>query len=284
MIGNILEDDLGDVYRQRGRWFLLLGALLGGIIAVATAFGFWLEKWGNHIGGGRGEDVHGIAVGLAIALLVVVIVIVLMVWRASTYLAKANDFVPATRAVTPQPSSTVSAAVAAWTSSALGQRSQGYDDQSRNAAVDRTPTPGSRSSMSSGSTDTVQVVTAITATELTIGSEVPDTTLAEIIRRVESSGVEIDGLWSAAGLHGNEVHLVLQRTADSDSRLAQAGLHIGSSQDIVLVDFEDRPGAAAEIIRRLTDAGVRVSSAQLATNSRMVIVSDDPNGATHVLQ
>ena len=138
--------------------------------------------------------------------------------------------------------------------------------------------------MSSGSTDTVQVVTAITATEPTIGSEVPDTTLAEIIRRVESSGVEIDGLWSAAGLHGNEVHLVLQRTADSDSRLAQAGLHIGSSQDIVLVDFEDRPGAAAEIIRRLTDAGVRVSSAQLATNSRMVIVSDDPNGATHVLQ
>src|SRR5579859_7607064 len=95
MTGNILEDDLGEMYRQRGRWFLILGALLGGMIALATAFGFWLEQWGNHIGGGRGEDVHDIAVAFAIALLLVVIVIVLLVWRASAYLAKAHHFVSA---------------------------------------------------------------------------------------------------------------------------------------------------------------------------------------------
>ncbi len=284
MIGNFLEDDLGEMYRQRGRWFLLLGALLGGIIAIATAFGFWLEKWGNHIGGGRGEDVHDIALALAIALLIVVIVIVLMIWRASTYLARANDFVPAMRSFSPQPSSTVSAAVAAWTSSALGDRSHGDDGPTRTAAVDRAPGPVSRTSVSAVSTTSTQPLAAAIATQLTIGSDLPDTPLDEIIRRIEGSGIEIDGLWSAAGPQGNEVHLVLQRTADSDARLTQARLHVVTSQDVVLVDFDDRPGAAADIIRRLTDAGVRVSSAQLVSSTRMVIISDDHTGAAEALR
>src|SRR5947209_16915970 len=167
MIGNILEEDLGEMYRQRGRWFLLLGALLGGIIALAVAFGFWLEQWGNHIGGGRGEDVHDIAVALAIALLLVVIVIALMVWRASTYLAKASHFVPATRPITPQRSSTVSAAVAAWTSSALDDRSHGDDGPARIAAVDTSSRTADRTPVSAGNTEFEQPLTAVTASQLT---------------------------------------------------------------------------------------------------------------------
>ena len=284
MIGNILEDDLGEMYRQRGRWFLLLGALLGGIIALATAVGFWLEKWGNHIGGGRGEDAHDISVALAIALLIVVIVIALMVWRASTYLAKAHEFVPTARTLTPQPLSAVSAAVAAWTSAALGDQTRAGDSPAQGTSVERASGPAGRTTASTGSTESRQPLSAATATQLTVGSDDPDTTLAEIIRSIESSGIEIEGLWSATGPQGNEAHLVLRRTADSDARLRNAGLHVGSSQDVVLVDFEDRAGAAADIIRRLTDAGVRVSSAQLASSTRMVIISDDPLGATEALR
>ncbi len=284
MIGNILEDDLGEMYRQRGRWFLLLGALLGTIFAIAAALGFWLEQWGNHIGGGRGENVHDIAVGLAIALLIAVIVIALMVWRATTYLAKANDFVPTLRKPSVHASDTVSSAVAAWTSSALGSRSRSEVKVSPATGVTPASTPLGRSSVSAISRISEQPLQAVAATEITVGSNVSDVSLADIIQNIESSGIQIEGLWSATGPQGYRAHLVLQRSADTDARLAEAGLYIGTSQDVVLVDFEDRPGAAADIIRRLTDAGVRVSSAQLATSTRMVVVSDDPDGAAQALR
>jgi hypothetical protein len=282
MIGNILEDDLGEMYRQRGRWFLLLGALLGSIFAIAAALGFWLEQWGNHIGGGRGENVHDIAVGLAIALLIAVIVIALMVWRATTYLAKANDFVPTLRKPSVHASDTVSSAVAVWTSSALGSRSE--VEVSPATGVTPASTPLGRSSVSAISRTSEQPLQAVAATEITVGSNVSDVSLADIIQSIQNSGIQIEGLWSATGPQGYRAHLVLQRSADTDARLAEAGLYIGTSQDVVLVEFEDRPGAAADIIRRLTDAGVRVSSAQLATGTRMVVVSDDPDGAAKALR
>lgn len=90
MNSTIASGELREIYRQRGRWFLLLGLLLGGIIAVATGLGFWLEEWGHHIGGGPGEDAHGIAIALAIGLTVVLITIALLVWRASVLLKRAE--------------------------------------------------------------------------------------------------------------------------------------------------------------------------------------------------
>jgi len=146
------------------------------------------------------------------------------------------------------------------------------------------PTPLGRSSVSAISRTSEQPLQAVAATEITVGSNVSDVSLADIIQSIESSGIQIEGLWSATGPQGYRAHLVLQRSADTDARLAEAGLYIGTSQDVVLVEFEDRPGAAADIIRRLTDAGVRVSSAQLATSTRMVVVSDDPDGAAKALR
>ena len=283
MIGNVLEDDPGELYRQRGRWFLLLGGLLGGIIAIATAFGFWLEQWGNHIGGGRGEDTHGIAVALAIALLVVVIVIALMMWRASYYLTKANQVVRVTRKPAAHPSDAVGAAVAAWTSSALGTGSQRADDSPGTAEGIRRPTPVSSAPVQPMGNDAQRKGNAILATELTIGSDASPRSLSEIIQCIESSEMEFEALWSAPSPQGNQVHVVLQRTVDSDARLAAAGLLVLSSQGVVLVDFDDRAGAAADIIRLLSESGVRVNSAQLATTTRMVITSDDPAGVVAAL-
>jgi hypothetical protein len=284
MIGNVLEDDPGELYRQRGRWFLLLGALLGGIIAIATAFGFWLEQWGNHIGGGRGEDTHDIAVALAIAMLIVVIVIALMVWRASTYLARANQFVPTVRTSPAHSSDAVSAAVAAWTSSALGSGSQRTGDSPRATETALRPAPVGRGPVQPTKNDFEQNLNAVLAAELTVGTDGSPLSLAEIIRSIESSGMEFEALWSAPGPHGNQVHVVLQRTARSDARLAAAGLLVLMSQDVVLVDFEDRAGAAADIIRGLSDAGIRVQSAQLAGSTRLVIMSDNPDGVIEALR
>jgi hypothetical protein len=52
---------------------------------------------------------------------------------------------------------------------------------------------------------------------------------------------------------------------------------------VVLAEFDDRPGATSEIFRRLTEGGVNVSSAHLASSTRLIIASDDPNRAIQAL-
>jgi hypothetical protein len=277
-----LEQDLGTMYRQRGRWFLLLGALLGGIIALPTVFGFWLEKWGNHIGGGRGEDAQGIAVALAIVLTVILIVISLLIWRARVLLAKANAFQTAAVRIAPQPSSQVHSAVAAWTSSALNARARDTDGLPTNE-TNRASTPVERASDLHSETGVTRHAVAQIGTEFSVGSGSSNDTLAEIMQIVESADIEADGLWSAPGPQGDQVHLVVRFATDTYARLTSAGLSVIGSRDVLLVELDDRPGAASDIFRRLTEAGVRVSSAQLVTNTRMVVISDDPDSVIAAL-
>jgi hypothetical protein len=282
-MSTILEQDLGEMYRQRGRWFLLLGALLGGIIALASVLGFWLEKWGNHIGGGRGEDAQGIAVALAIVLTVLVIVIALMIWRARVLLARANGPRPAAGRITPQPSSEIHSAVAAWTSSAINARARGTDASPVAHETNQTSVPVDSSPGTQSGTGVTQHAIAQAGTEFTVGSGSGNDTLPEIMHIVESAGIGADEMWSAPGSQGDQVHFVVRVATDTDARLTNAGLRVIGTRDVILIELDDRPGAASEIFRRLTEAGVRVDSAQLVTNTRLVVVSSDPGSVIAVL-
>lgn len=276
MIGNILADDRSELDRQRGRWFLLLGGLLGGIIVLATALGFWLENWGNHIGGGRGEDAHGIGVGFGVALTVIVIVVAVVIWRAVVLLRRANSAPPRASSSTEHASLPVSQAVAAWTSSALGTKGRGGVVESPPVGAERAATRIEPASPVESGPSVDQRIRASMAIEFIIGSASDVHSLTEVIQTVESAGIVADGLWSAAGPHGDQVHIVARRRADTEARLTNAGLPVLETRDVVLVEFDDRAGAAAEIFRRLSAAGLNVRSAHLSSNSRMVISSDDP--------
>jgi hypothetical protein len=280
---NYLEDDPGEFYRQRGRWFLLLGALLGGIILLATALGFWLENWGNHIGGGQGEDAHGIAVALGVVLTAVVIVVALLIWRGRVLLGRADSFELTESPPIPHEPGPVNAAVAAWTSSALGNQPQHTDtlsipESTRVTMPDEHVHPVPATSESFPAQGRAKL-----ATELTVGSDSGDRTLADIMQIVGVAGIKADALWSASDPAGDQVHLVVRNTADAHARLTTGGLRVLTSRDVVLVEFDDHPGAAAEVFRRLTDAGIRVSSAQLVGSTRLAIASDDPNRVIDIL-
>jgi hypothetical protein len=114
----MLDNDPVEFYEQRGHWFLLLGALLGGIVTLALAIGFGLQEWGHHITPDPGDRAYQIEVGFAVGFVVAVIVIALLVWRALYLLRQAHKL--ATPVPSPVPASEpVAAAVAAWTAAAL---------------------------------------------------------------------------------------------------------------------------------------------------------------------
>jgi hypothetical protein len=57
--------------------------------------------------------------------------------------------------------------------------------------------------------------------------------------------------------------------------LAAGGVEVASEQEVAVVEVEDRPGVLGEVSRKLGDAGVNITLAYLATNTRLVFASDE---------
>ena len=89
-------------------------------------------------------------------------------------------------------------------------------------------------------------------------------------------GVNIEGfcaLISGGGL--GEVDILVEDEAAAFAALAAGGVEVASEQEVAVVEVEDRPGVLGEVSRKLGDAGVNITLAYLATNTRLVFASDE---------
>jgi hypothetical protein len=90
------------------------------------------------------------------------------------------------------------------------------------------------------------------------------------------AGVNIDGICVlTTGGSRAEAHVLVEDLAAAFERLAAAGFQVASEQEVAVIPLEDRPGALGEVARKLGDAGVNISLAYLATNTRLVLGADD---------
>ena len=97
--------------------------------------------------------------------------------------------------------------------------------------------------------------------------------LGEVLGR---AGVNIEGFCALTSGGGQgEVHLLLEGAEAAFNALADAGIEIISEQEVIVVGLEDRPGALGEVTGRLGRAGVNLTSAYLATGTRLVLAADD---------
>lgn len=72
-----------------------------------------------------------------------------------------------------------------------------------------------------------------------------------------------------------EVHLLVDDVGAALTALADAGIPIEAEQEVVVIDVDDRPGVLGDISRMLGDAGVNITLAYLATDTRLVLGADD---------
>lgn len=101
-------------------------------------------------------------------------------------------------------------------------------------------------------------------------------TLARAIEAIAKAGISIDGYAEIEGI----LHVLTEDAKATRRALEAAGLPVRGEQQVLVVDLEDRPGAAADIFRRIAGAGMNVNFSYVATNNRIVIgVSDLQNVA-----
>lgn len=110
--------------------------------------------------------------------------------------------------------------------------------------------------------------------------------LARVAEALGGAGVNIEGLCGLGVGGKGAICLVVEDAAGARSALEGAGVPIDAESEAIVLDVAadaDRPGAAAEIARKVADAGVNIEVACMATHDRLVLATSDDAKARAVL-
>ena len=116
------------------------------------------------------------------------------------------------------------------------------------------------------------------ATDLTISTEDKPGGLASVGEALGAAGINIEGLFGV-GMEGRGIiHLCVQDGAAARSALEGAGIKVEGEAEAILgppVAGSDQAGTMGVMARQIADAGVNVRACYVATNSRVVMVTDN---------
>jgi hypothetical protein len=104
-------------------------------------------------------------------------------------------------------------------------------------------------------------------------------TLAQLTGALSEAGVNLHGCSGQQFGPEGIIHLLVEDAAGAREAAARAGFVVRGEHDVIVADIEDRPGALAELLAPLAEAGIDVNLTYLATRSRLVIGVDDVDQA-----
>ena len=114
------------------------------------------------------------------------------------------------------------------------------------------------------------------ATDLTLYLDDRPGELARVGDVLGEAGANIAGLCALTSGGGQaEVHILVDDPTPAFESLQDAGIKIAAEQEVIVLDVEDRPGALGDITRKLANANVNLTTAYLATNTRLVLAADN---------
>jgi hypothetical protein len=104
-------------------------------------------------------------------------------------------------------------------------------------------------------------------------------TLARLTTALSDAGIDLQGCSGQQFGPEGIIHLLVDNAAQAREAAARAGFVVRGEHDVIVTDIEDRPGALADLLAPLAEAGIDVSLTYLATRSRLVIGVDDVDQA-----
>jgi hypothetical protein len=121
------------------------------------------------------------------------------------------------------------------------------------------------------------------ATDLTVGLIDRPGTLAQASDALGRAGVNIEGACGFVCDGQGVFHVLVQDAVRARRALIDSGFEIQDERQVVLTAVEDRPGAAAEVLHRVADAGVNVDLLYAAADGRLVLSGEDASGIKRAL-
>jgi len=97
-------------------------------------------------------------------------------------------------------------------------------------------------------------------------------TLAEELGREK---INIEGLCAVEQNGSAILHLLTTDRAATTRAIAAIGYQVSRETEVIVERVENQPGALGKVTRRLADAGVNLTTAYLATDTRLVLGSEN---------
>jgi len=113
------------------------------------------------------------------------------------------------------------------------------------------------------------------ATDLTLYLDDEPGELAHVGDVLGKAGVNIAGLCALTCGGQAELHVLVQDPTPAFEALAEAGIKVEEEQEVIVLEMKDRPGALAEVVRKLGRTKVNLFTAYLATNTRLILGADN---------
>jgi len=121
------------------------------------------------------------------------------------------------------------------------------------------------------------------AIDLTVILENRPGTLADMGEALGKAGINIEGLCGFPSEGKGVIHILVEDGPTARRALEEAGLQVHSERQVLILDVEDRPGEFGSICRRIANAGINIDLVYLATNTRLVVGTDDLDKARAVI-
>jgi hypothetical protein len=122
------------------------------------------------------------------------------------------------------------------------------------------------------------------ATDLTLYLDDQPGELARVGDVLGKAGANIAGLCALTTGGGQaEVHILVEDPTPAFEALQDAGIDIAAEQEVILLEVEDRPGSLGEVAHKLGEANINLTTAYLATSTRLVLAADNLAAAKKAL-
>lgn len=109
-------------------------------------------------------------------------------------------------------------------------------------------------------------------------------TLAVATAALGDAGVNIDGQCAYVCEGQGVYHVLVSDAVMAKRALIDAGLVIHAERRVVVVPVEDRPGATADLLRRVADLGVNIDLVYVAADGGLVLGGADPDAISRGLE
>jgi hypothetical protein len=99
--------------------------------------------------------------------------------------------------------------------------------------------------------------------------------LATLAEEMSRENINIEGLCALE--HNGSVifHLLTTDKAATTRAISKVGYKVTRETEVIVERLEDRPGMLAKVTRRFADAGINLTTAYLATNTRLVLGAEN---------
>jgi hypothetical protein len=100
-------------------------------------------------------------------------------------------------------------------------------------------------------------------------------TLAELTRALADADIDVLGVSGQQFGPEGIIHLLVEDAPGAREAASRAGFVVRGEHEVLVAPIADMPGAIADLLAPLAEAGVNVNLTYLATGSRLVIGVDD---------